>query len=108
MTPKIFTDYVIDILSYVRDHPGCDITHVKSATVDSGTINRLIREFVDSGMLDLERGLAHNSKYLTLTPKGTRILRHAIAIQDTLEGNDPLQDDFDRGPSDEEGTPATI
>ena len=80
----------LDILLYIRDHPGC----VKSAVYRDVTRNAHTRELMDTlrseGLLSIEPTGRGNVHFLELTDRGMRVADLLIRLEEVLDG--PSQD----------------
>ena len=79
----------LDILLYIRDHPGCVKSAVyREVTRNAHTADRIGR-MADMGLIDIATTSRPNTVVLTLTEKGMRFTDHLLAAESVLRGTVP-------------------
>ncbi len=79
----------LDILLYIRDHPGCVKSSVyRDVTRNAHTADRIGR-MVDMSLIDIETTSRPNTVILSLTEKGMRFTDHLLAAESVLCGTVP-------------------
>lgn len=74
----------LDILLYIRDHPGCVKSAVyRDVTRNAHTADRIGR-MADMGLIDIETTSRPNTVVLSLTEKGMRFTDHLLAAESVL------------------------
>ena len=77
----------LDILLYIRDHPGCVKSAVyRDVTRNAHTADRIGR-MADMGLIDIETTSRPNTVVLSLTEKGMRFTDHLLAAESALRGS---------------------
>lgn len=77
----------LDILLYIRDHPGCVKSAVyRDVTRNAHTADRIGR-MADMGLIDIATTSRPNTVVLTLTEKGMRFTDHLLAAESVLRGS---------------------
>lgn len=77
----------LDILLYIRDHPGCVKSAVyRDVTRNAHTADRIGR-MADMGLIDIATTSRPNTVVLTLTEKGMRFTNHLLAAESVLRGS---------------------
>jgi len=63
----------MDILLYVKDHPGFAMSRVQSyCSIQAHVMDEVVKVFEEKGLLDIER--KGRQKFLRITPKGLKVL----------------------------------
>ena len=79
----------LDILLYIRDHPGCVRSDVyRNITRNAHTADRIGR-MADMGLIRIERTTRPNTVVLSLTEKGMQFTNHLLAAESVLRGRVP-------------------
>lgn len=79
----------LDILLYIRDHPGCVKSDIyREITRNAHTTDRIGR-MVDMGLIDIETTARPNTVVLSLTEKGMLFTDHLLAAESVLRGTVP-------------------
>ena len=74
----------LDILLYIRDHPGCVKSDVfRNITRNAHTAERIGR-MADMGLIDIVTTSRPNTVVLSLTEKGIRFTDHMLAAESVL------------------------
>jgi len=76
----LFRKYVVDILTYIRDNPGCKVNDLKELLGSSVKVNNVNNELIGLGLVQFEHGLLYNTKYLSLTANGELVLGYISKI----------------------------
>ena len=79
----------LDILLYIRDHPGCVRSDVyRNITRNAHTADRIGR-MADMGLIRIERTTRPNTVVLSLTEKGILFTDHLLVAESVLRGTVP-------------------
>ena len=78
----------VDILFFVRDHPGCYKSEIYQNITRNAHTREKIARLCDEGLLSSTSTGKANNSFLALTDKGYDVVRLLSEIEDILDSSD--------------------